>query len=114
VVLLHRDVNVTGLGRRIRNYLEGSGVWDANRKISEHGEESVVPQRLERKIMGYFMYGEKEIMVRGAANEICEGKEGEGDGVKVAEIICCGDLYCYDKENNVFGRACMAHKCCNL
>ena len=73
-------------------YPKGGAVGNADGEVGEDGEEAVGGGILEGEVVGYLVDGEKEVLVRGCADDVGCQEVGEGEDGRVAEACCAGDL----------------------
>ena len=51
-------------------YPESSAIWDSNGKVGEDGEESIRERGFEGEVVGDFVDGQEEILVRCCTNDV--------------------------------------------
>jgi hypothetical protein len=91
-------------------HLESSRVRYTNRQIRKDSKSLVRADALESKIMCDFVDREKEVVVRGTADDVCREQEPRRERMGVSEGEADDQLDDDDSENEIFCTRLMAHK----
>ena len=85
-------------------YAERSAVGEPDGDVGEDGEDPVGGRGAEGQVVGDFVDGEEEVLVRGRADNVGGQGEGEGQHGGVAERDGAGQLQSDDAEDVVLGQ----------
>lgn len=109
LVLLH--------AKRGKTCLEGDRIWNAYRKVGEHGEKFVRFDTTESKVVRDLMDSEEKIVVGSPANSIRSQNKRERNWVSAKnadEEPRCEKLERDHAKHNVFRHGLVSHKFCDL
>ncbi len=66
-------------------HLERYGIWDPDRQVGDDCQHLVGLQALKCQVVGNFMDCEKQVMICGAANDICSSNKFPGERVSMTQ-----------------------------
>lgn len=91
------------MSRWFETYPERGAIGDTNGQVGKNGKEPVCLGAAKGEVVGDFVDGEKQILIRGRANHVGYGPELEGPERCRLKHVREADLEGHDGGNEIFG-----------